>query len=655
LSALDPTPSPDATLEFQSLILASVRESIIAIDLRGLVTYWNEGATEIFGYTADEMLGHRLSVLYPEDDIPANARLLEEVLRGEVVAGEWRGRRKDGSLVWLDVRTSLLRAADGTPIGALGVSTDIDARKAAERDRSRLAAALEQASDAVLLLDAEGRVEYLNRRVEEMSGYGRDELQGEIPTFLVPGSTGATQMEGIARRLAAGRSWLGDVDLRRKDASRVMASATISPVTDQAGGVSGYVALVRDVTRDRQLEDRQESLARERAQITHALTDLPTASTPEPAADAICSQVLRMHEIAWADLLAFEPDGTARTVGVAVARGIAAARVRLPAERTRTLRARAAQGPWIERWAAPSTHPRWELARDLGVSAAAFAPILVGERLVGLLAVAASGRRGMSALTERLPAILDIAALAGAIVGPAIEDEARAEAQRGLLRDTIRERRFRPVFQPIVDLASRSTLGFEALTRFDDGTPPERMFEIARNAGLGLELEAATLGSALEAAVALPANRFLDINVSPELILAREPLRSLLRQRGFAVLLEVTEHVRIDDYAALRQAVTDIGPHVELAVDDAGAGFASLRHISELRPSLVKLDQWLVHDLASDPVRQGLVAGMAHFAERARVMLVAEGIETETERQALMALGVHAGQGYLFGPPAPAE
>ncbi|HEU4673924.1 MAG TPA: EAL domain-containing protein, partial [Candidatus Limnocylindrales bacterium] len=90
------------------------------------------------------------------------------------------------------------------------------------------------------------------------------------------------------------------------------------------------------------------------------------------------------------------------------------------------------------------------------------------------------------------------------------------------------------------------------------------------------------------------------------------------------------------------------------AVDDAGAGYASLRHIIELRPRYVKLDRGLVTGINADPIRQALVAGMLHFATSIGVEIIAEGVETEAERLTLQHLGVALGQGFLFGRPASA-
>jgi len=90
-----------------------------------------------------------------------------------------------------------------------------------------------------------------------------------------------------------------------------------------------------------------------------------------------------------------------------------------------------------------------------------------------------------------------------------------------------------------------------------------------------------------------------------------------------------------------------------LAVDDAGAGYSGLRHILELRPQFVKLDLSLVRHVDTDPARQAMVAGMAHFARNSGCELIAEGIETEEELNELIRLGINLGQGYLFGKPGP--
>ncbi len=145
------------------------------------------------------------------------------------------------------------------------------------------------------------------------------------------------------------------------------------------------------------------------------------------------------------------------------------------------------------------------------------------------------------------------------------------------------------------------------------------------------------------------------MNVSPTLVIADGAIGSLLRTaaRERPILLEVTEHEEIGDYAAFRGAVAALGPGVHLAVDDAGAGFASMRHILELRPSLVKVDRSLIAGIDRDSARQALLVGFQHLTRSIGCELLAEGIETEGELESLRSAGLTLGQGYLLGRPAP--
>ena len=96
-----------------------------------------------------------------------------------------------------------------------------------------------------------------------------------------------------------------------------------------------------------------------------------------------------------------------------------------------------------------------------------------------------------------------------------------------------------------------------------------------------------------------------------------------------------------------------LGSDVRLAVDDAGSGYSSLKHILSLQPSYVKLDMEWVRGIHDDPVRRALVSGLAYFAQETGAELIAEGIESEDERRALVDLGVRLGQGFLLGRPTP--
>jgi EAL domain-containing protein (putative c-di-GMP-specific phosphodiesterase class I) len=116
----------------------------------------------------------------------------------------------------------------------------------------------------------------------------------------------------------------------------------------------------------------------------------------------------------------------------------------------------------------------------------------------------------------------------------------------------------------------------------------------------------------------------------------------------------MTEHARIDDYKGVNGALARIRElGVRLAIDDAGAGFASLRHILRLAPEIIKLDRTLIDRIESDRSRQALAAGLISFAEKIEATIIAEGIERSAEVEALLNLGVSYGQGFFFAKPAP--
>lgn len=250
----------------------------------------------------------------------------------------------------------------------------------------------------------------------------------------------------------------------------------------------------------------------------------------------------------------------------------------------------------------------------------------------------------------------EIGGLAVEIVRSPASSRQRSElrADRRSLAAIIDRNQFRPVFQPIVELSSRQVVGFEALTRFDDGSTPQERFMLAASVGLGGALEEATLRAALRDAQALPADAWLSLNVSPTMILTAQPLAGLVERAGRRVVLEITEHAAVGDYALFRQAFAAFPRGVDLAIDDAGAGYASFRHILELRPRYVKLDRGLIRSIERDAARLALIAGLVQSARASGALVVAEGVETEEELEALRRLEVPLGQGYLFARPTSA-
>ena len=303
----------------------------------------------------------------------------------------------------------------------------------------------------------------------------------------------------------------------------------------------------------------------------------------------------------------------------------------------------------------PNQTRRTSASPALGIKSRAFAPIQIDGKLIGLIALATTDEDHARHVVEDLPAIGEFASVAETILAPALVARRDRAEKRRRIAATIASAAFRPVFQAIVDLATGTTVGFEALTRFDDGYPPDVTFAAALECGMGIELETATLEGVLGAA-----GRLAPGTLAQPQRLASAPrpggtAARLLADGSRPIVLEVTEHEAIEAYAPLREAMLRLGPGVRLAVDDAGAGVANFNHLVELRPNFVKIDAGLVHGVDADPSRRAVVVGLIHFAAEAGCQVIAEGIETQAERATVTELGVTLGQGYLLAIPAPAE
>jgi EAL domain-containing protein (putative c-di-GMP-specific phosphodiesterase class I) len=207
--------------------------------------------------------------------------------------------------------------------------------------------------------------------------------------------------------------------------------------------------------------------------------------------------------------------------------------------------------------------------------------------------------------------------------------------------------------QPVIRLSTHEVVGYEALSRFHDGTP-EIWFQKAWEIGVGIEFEIAAVRRALRLLPCIPEGVFLGINVSPRTLVSNALQRVLSREDGHRLVLELTEHEAISDYTRHRDQIARLRRlGARLAIDDVGAGHSSLVHIIQLRPDVIKIDRALVAGCDLDPVRRVLMQGFVTLARHTQAHLVAEGVETSAEAQGLIESGVAFAQGYLFGRPQP--
>lgn len=312
-----------------------------------------------------------------------------------------------------------------------------------------------------------------------------------------------------------------------------------------------------------------------------------------------------------------------------------------------------------------------EACRRVGLRSMLVAPLPYGDTIVGVLKVVASEVDAYKPEDVRTLELLNTligAALSHAAHHMSVEADfnSRLEADRlaadereevrGHIRSIIEREAFDIAYQPVRALESGTVVGFEALARFSDGQTmsPDQLFLEASDANLGFELELAVVRKALCSLPQLPPSVYLAVNVSPQTAAAPEIARLCSRHAADRIVLEITEHSSIDDYALLgsrARALRDMGVH--LAIDDAGAGFASLRHVLRLEPDLIKLDKSITRNIDTRVRHQSLAAALLTFAAGTSAAIIAEGIETPEELATLKRLGVPYGQGYFLGRPGP--
>ncbi len=642
----------EAQLARSARLLDELLSEVYVLDSESLrFTDANASALQSLGRSLDELRGLALPDIEPGDTLASIVELVAPLRTGEREQVTFRTshRRKDGSTYPVEVRVHLL--ATETPPAFVAVVQDISEQVAADEERARLASAVEQTADAVWMQDADGIVTFVNRSFSRMYGYEPDEIVGRFAGIVDSGHQERASFDAIWASVASGKTWTGSIVNRRKDGSHLEVEAVISGIRDAAGRLVSYMQTDRDVSRERTLERALARGAREREAIEAALKRLDPEGTPEAIAGAACAEILRLAGV---------DSAFAISVGAGRGRIVAAAgRVEnvltvgasIPEARARYLLDRAVVGPWAETLHnGPQDGTYGETIGATDFRATVYAPLSGSHGVVGVIGFSAHDPANAEGIIERLPAFATFGSIIGALVAPGLEARHREDDARAIIQAILDTGAFTPFFQPIVELHTGTVLGYEALSRFADGTQPDIVFRMAERAGLGMELEMATLRAALEAATVLPPATYLSLNASPDLILSGA-LRELLAGSTREIALEVTEHVVVDDYGALRRALMALGPAVRLAVDDAGAGYASLRHILELAPDLVKLDIGLIRGINTDPARQALIAGMSYFGVKGKLRLIAEGIETPAELATLRSLGIPYGQGYLLGRP----
>ncbi|MFZ0169625.1 MAG: EAL domain-containing protein [Candidatus Dormiibacterota bacterium] len=623
------------------------KDSIFLADARThRIVDVNVSASLLTGYGRAELIGAPLSMLVAPEDRAAQRRRIAASTAHPSLISQIRYRHKTGTAIAVEIEQR--RLEDGRILGVL--------RSASQRElvKGQFSQTLTRFDLFVATLDATGCISYANPALYALSGRAAGDLIGHPVCDLFPAGTRLAPDQPLPQSFLVSdleHPVTSEVVTQSGTRRAVVVSAIL--LRDGTGSTLGAVILGQDATQDRAAHSELEQKLRERAEVAGAIARLRPRDTADETAEAICGELCGLDGADFSVLVVFTSDGGATALAVR-ARGSfpMSAGDQLPSSRAAYLIERAAEGPWAERWRQRMEDgPYGERFTRANVQSVAYAPICYGQHTLGVLLVGSVHAETADAIIENLSAIAEFGSAASTLLALDLEAEQLAAEHHTRIQTIIDRTAFRPVFQPIVDVNTHQVVGYEALTRFDDGVPPDTQFSTAWSVSLGAELEFATLEVAIRVGRSLPSGVWMNVNASPRLLSQAERLRTILSEADRPLVLEITEHDVITDYAAVRTALQQLGA-VRIAVDDAGAGTANFRHLVELQPDFIKVDIGLIRSVNSDPARQAMIVALAHFARVTGSQLIAEGVETRAEATTLNSLGgVAFAQGYWYGRP----
>jgi diguanylate cyclase (GGDEF)-like protein/PAS domain S-box-containing protein len=674
-------------------ISESAQDAIVMMDPKGRVSFWNPAAERLFGYAEEETLGRNVHELladpkqrYAHDaNVARFRRTGEGPAVGRVV--ELEALCKNGDRVSVELSLSSFRLDDGWH--AVGIIRDVTARKQAESNLRLQSRAMEQCPSSMVITDPSGRITYVNPAFTHVTGYSADEAIGENPRILKSDLMPAKVYEDMWSTLDRGEIWRGELRNRKKNGELFWELASISPILDESGQCTHYVAVKEEITLRKKLEE-QLRFAAENDKLTGLANRALLMCHLEHALERSKRHPEHRFGVLFLDADRFKVinDSLGHDAGDALIKELGNRIVS-------TIRKCDAvgRGDWedtVGRFGGDEFVVLLDgLKRDGDADVVARRLLdslsepyrIAGHEIVTTVSIGVVG--GSSAYENADDMLRDAdtamyeakAAGKGRAVRFDVAMRRKAE-DRMLIENDLRAALERDelslVYQPIVDLATGTMHGAEALIRW---THPERglvmpddFVPIAEETGLIVPIGAWVLREACRQLRhwidAFPDNAPESVSVN----LARRQLtqedlvdvvRDALRESNLSpdqLCLEITEREIMDDEAVAERAtraLRDAG--VRVAIDDFGTGHSSLASLRHFSIDSIKMDRRFIANLTEGRDLAALAHAVTELARNLDISVVAEGVENREQLLMLQTMDCTFGQGYLFSRPIPAE
>lgn len=620
-----------------------------------------------------EPLHERWQTLLERVHVDDRAALQQAMERG-VVDTTLRMFDEGGNVRWLECHARAAIGPAGQTDRVVGVLRDVTERQRNEQQLRQASAVFQTLAEAIVILDHDGQITSVNPAFTSLTGHGADAVLGRHPDdFLHLRRHSADFYAQLDS--APVDYWQGEIDIRRADSTVFPAWQHVCPVRDEGGQVTHYVLTFSDISMIRTAEAHIHHLA-----FHDALTGLGNRHMLRGRLEEELRRTGRTGNplaLLFVDLDNFKHvnDAYGHAAGDAL---ISTIGQRIAAHlRSSDLAVRLGGDEFVV--IAPDL-PRTEDAALIAQKLLddIHKPLLLKGESVQIgasigIAIHPDDGEDVDALMQAADSAMYQAkgrgrhcyAYFSAEVAEATRE--RLTVEQGLRRALDRHE-MQLEFLPMVDLARRQITGVEALVRWNHPqwgrVGPARFLRAAEDSGLVVPLGLWVLRNAC-----LQATDWLDEGLAPALRLGVnvsvrqlqhgsfvDDLAAVLRETGFppqSLELDITESAlqAIPESRSLLGRLRHLG--VKVAIDDFGAGFSSLALLRHLAIDRIKLDRSFVTDLPGTAPDTQIARAVVDLAAALQVQLTAEGVETEVQREALLDLGCHEGQGYLFGRPVP--
>lgn len=269
----------EATLRRDAQIFAQLGEAVICADLSGHITYWNEYATKLHGWTSEVMLGKPVTSLFPPSQVGEVETRINDALKTGRFYGEVESLRKEGPPVWIELHITPLVDDAGNTIGFIGLGRDISIRRKRDETLRLRERALTEVSQGVLICDENRLITYANAAFTAITGYTRAELLGRSCSILQGAETDPAIVQKIRDALNAAQPFEGEILNFRKDGAKFWNELTITPIPGHDGQSLNFVGIQRDVTARKEADDflrkSEERFRHERALLRALLDCIP--------------------------------------------------------------------------------------------------------------------------------------------------------------------------------------------------------------------------------------------------------------------------------------------------------------------------------------------------------------------------------------------